>query len=617
MNNKLQNNKSMDLNTVETNITVDSTPCDFITMNLNQSVTGHHTFDISVSFRHEKESVWAITVDEIFRKYLNKSVYIEMKHRQSAETNEFEGIVTDIEVVGIDGDKGTVLLRGGSPTLLLDRDPGMASFVDYTLYNVVAETIEHTGIQVEIDNKIQLERPIPYLARYKETSYAFLSRVLSDFGEWCYYDGKKLVVGNPMNQQEKRVTFDMELLEVHSKVGLRNLNTRYYDYDPTENNYFEEASANISNANLTMKAAKQVADQLYPNPYKLPVGRTVLGETDISNVVRTKQSRAYTQTSEFTARGNSCAIRIGEIATVFLPDLPEVSIKDLGSFRVTQIHHQVDKEGQYQNTFTGITALSETLSDAHIVRPQAFPEPAVVVDNDDPREQGRVKVRFFWQAEDQSTDWMRVQTPDAGSSDVVAANRGFVFIPEIKDQVMVGFQYGDPSRPYVMGSLFHRDNTEGAAADNSVKSITTRSGSVLRFTDLQEENSYKIELRYNEDNGIVLTVNEDEGTLAIQTSKDIYIKAPELIQFEAKNIILMAEEAIQAKAEDKIEIIAENSVHLQATDQMELMGADITAEAENDFSISGSNIVVKADSSLALNGGSKMDVKAGTIKMNQ
>ncbi|MCD8031672.1 MAG: phage baseplate assembly protein V [Bacteroides sp.] len=607
----------MDLNTVETHITVDGKPCDFITMNLDQYVTGHHTFAITVSHRHEKESVWAITVDEIFRQYLNKKVYIGMKHRESGEMNEFEGIVTDIEVAGVDGDKGTVVLRGGSPTLLLDRDPGMASFTEYTLYNVVAETIEHTGIDLEIENKIQLERPIPYLARYKETSYAFLSRVLADFGEWCYYDGRKLVVGNPMNQQEKRVTFDMELLEVRSKAGVRNLNTRYYDYDPTENSYFEEASATISNANLAMKTAKQIADELYPNPYKLPVGRTVLGETDISNVVRTRQNRVYTQTSEFTARCNSCGIRIGEIATVFLPDMPEVSIKDLGSFRVTEIHHQVDKEGQYENTFTGITALTETLPDDHIVAPQAFPEPAIVVDNDDPREQGRVKVRFFWQAEDESTDWVRVQTPDAGSSDVVAANRGFVFIPEIEDQVMVGFQYGDPSRPYVMGSLFHRDNSEGAAASNSVKSITTRSGSVLRFTDLEEENAYKIELRYNEDNGIVLTVNEDEGTLAIQTSKDIYIKAPELIQFEAKNIILLAEETIQAKADDKIEMVAENNLHLESADQMELMGADITAEAQSELGMSGKNITAKADSSLALNGGSKMDVKAGTIKMNQ
>ena len=52
------------------------------------------------------------------------------------------------------------------------------------------------------------------------------------------------------------------------------------------------------------------------------------------------------------------------------------------------------------------------------------------------------------------TSWIRVLTPDAGSSGKVSSNRGFVFIPEKGDQVMIGFHYNDPNRPYVQGSLF-------------------------------------------------------------------------------------------------------------------------------------------------------------------
>ena len=52
---------------------------------------------------------------------------------------------------------------------------------------------------------------------------------------------------------------------------------------------------------------------------------------------------------------------------------------------------------------------------------------------------------------------------------------------------MVGFEQGNPDRPYVTGSLFYKANSEGAATDNSVKSIRTRSGHILEFNDDEGE----------------------------------------------------------------------------------------------------------------------------------
>jgi hypothetical protein len=115
----------------------------------------------------------------------------------------------------------------------------------------------------------------------------------------------------------------------------------------------------------------------------------------------------------------------------------------------------------------------------------------------------------------------------------------------------------------------------------------------------------------------VLTVKEDEGTMVVQTSKDIFVKAPELIQFEAKNIVLLAEEAIQAKSEDKIEMIGQKTVHVESADKMEFMGKTIAGEASDELSLAGKDIKAKADSSMAIDGGGKLDMKAGTIKSNQ
>ena len=38
-------------------------------------------------------------------------------------------------------------------------------------------------------------------------------------------------------------------------------------------------------------------------------------------------------------------------------------------------------------------------------------------------------------------------SPDGGSSDQVKSNRGFVFIPEVGDHVLVGFRHGAPTDP--------------------------------------------------------------------------------------------------------------------------------------------------------------------------
>jgi type VI secretion system secreted protein VgrG len=51
-----------------------------------------------------------------------------------------------------------------------------------------------------------------------------------------------------------------------------------------------------------------------------------------------------------------------------------------------------------------------------------------------------------------------------------------VFIPEIGDQVMLGFRYNDPNRPFVMGSMYNGTTGAGGQEKNHLKSIFTRGG---------------------------------------------------------------------------------------------------------------------------------------------
>ena len=114
---------------------------------------------------------------------------------------------------------------------------------------------------------------------------------------------------------------------------------------------------------------------------------------------------------------------------------------------------------------------------------------ARVVEHNDPKKMGRVKVRYFWQGEN-TTHWARAISPHAGP------DRGFMFMPEVGDEVAVVFEDGDPERPIIIGSLWNGVQQAPRAEfwgseieDNNVKRIITKSGNRVQFIDTPEKES--------------------------------------------------------------------------------------------------------------------------------
>ena len=70
------------------------------------------------------------------------------------------------------------------------------------------------------------------------------------------------------------------------------------------------------------------------------------------------------------------------------------------------------------------------------VLPITQPQIATVISKTDPSGQGRITVLFHWQMYD-TTNFIRMMSPDAGGTDQITQNRGYVAIPEAGDQVMV------------------------------------------------------------------------------------------------------------------------------------------------------------------------------------
>lgn len=150
---------------------------------------------------------------------------------------------------------------------------------------------------------------------------------------------------------------------------------------------------------------------------------------------------------------------------------------------------------------------------------------AIVTNNDDPDERGRVKLAYPWLSDDVESHWARVAMPGAG------ADAGMVWIPQVGDEVVVGFEHGDIRRPYVLGGLWNgRDAAPlGDALFNEGK--VKRSGFVSRkghqFVFFDDDDASGIAL-LSEDGRFKVSLNQTKGQLHIKADGKLVIEAKSL-----------------------------------------------------------------------------------------
>ena len=116
-------------------------------------------------------------------------------------------------------------------------------------------------------------------------------------------------------------------------------------------------------------------------------------------------------------------------------------------------------------------------------------EIALVTNVQDPQKLGRVKVCFPRMSGMPESDWARVVQPAAGPG------RGFYWLPEVNDEVLVAFEMGQPNRPYVLRGLWNAKDKpmkDAYADDNTTRMIQTKSGHQIALYDKDGEEKITI-----------------------------------------------------------------------------------------------------------------------------
>jgi len=413
------------------------------------------------------------------------------------------------------------------------------------------------------------------VCQYNESDFTFIKRLALQYNEWLYYDGIDLVFGRPVHLPDAvKLEFGTSLSSLDIGVKALAKPAKVFSYHSLNDQTIAAETPNKpTDKDQLGHEAFQASLGMYKNParqYALP---RIHYTSEMTRYVRKKQEAATAESHYVMGQSETATLVTGSVVDLkssFLERAGSLMSESLGEFFITEITHTVGEDSYYSNTFKAIPAVVDTLPEPEVEMPIAEPQMARVTRNDDNFGHGRVQVQMNWQTEKMSTDWIRVMAPDGGSSDQVKSNRGFVFIPEVGDHVLVGFRHGDPNRPYVMGSLFNGTTGAGGFAENHLKSIRTRSGHAIELNDSLSSLGITIKDR----KGNYIHINSYEDSIVVNAEKDITFNAGETFTVNAKNMALNIEEnTIESVGGDRISTIG-NKVSLEASEKEEYISKD-------------------------------------------
>lgn len=186
----------------------------------------------------------------------------------------------------------------------------------------------------------------------------------------------------------------------------------------------------------------------------------------------------------------------------------------------------------------------------------------------DPDSEARIRVKIPSISMDGEGCWARVATLDAGN------NRGSFFLPEIDDEVIVGFIDDDPRQPVVLGGLHSSAKAAPltAADDNHEKGFVTRSGMRILFND------DKIVTTVDTPAGNVIVLDDDKGEIQVtdQNGNKIVLSSSGITIESAKDITMKAQGAIKMESQTNLEIKAGAQFKAEGTAGLEVNSSAVT-----------------------------------------
>jgi phage baseplate assembly protein V len=155
---------------------------------------------------------------------------------------------------------------------------------------------------------------------------------------------------------------------------------------------------------------------------------------------------------------------------------------------------------------------------------------AQVVAVADNERQGRVQVKFPWLDDDLTSTWASVVAPFAGK------DRGVFWMPEVGDEVIVGFLHGDFQHAYILGAMWN-GQAASPSPDPRQRMLRSKNGHTIRFVDSTPKRGNKG----------ALIIEDAHGNRVLMTNSVMRITAKTTLEIEAPTILLKGKKGKEGK----------------------------------------------------------------------
>ena len=410
--------------------------------------------------------------------FLGQSVKVQTTDQEGIEHVHFAGFVLDVELTYEVWGSYTAQILCMSNSYKLDLTARKAYYVAQTLEQVANTAAGHVGLSASVNGSSQ--KALNYV-QYGETDFSFINRIVDDYGCWLRPTEAGIDIYSSF-QGGATVQFRGEdgLLDFKIKGTLApaTFNGSHYDHHAMSSNTFEQiggAPRFYSSSARLVSAVQSQSQSLLPSGFA-PQRARVMTLSDYQDVLQKESQRSIGGSITGYGHSRSPQLQAGDTVAI------EGNLDAKGTYGLIQVVHRWEPSG-YINSFICTPWKDYRNPQQPVTRTWNGVVSARVVEHNDPKKMGRLKVQFFWQS-DNSTHWARMVSPHAGP------DRGFMFMPEVGDEVAVAFEDGDPERPVILGSLWNGvqqapryDFRGGDIVGNDVKRVVTKAGNRIHLSD--------------------------------------------------------------------------------------------------------------------------------------
>lgn len=484
--------------------------------------------------------------------------------------------------------------------------------------------------------------PLEYCVQYRETTFAFTSRLMEEYGIWYAFDHAsakhEMLLGDAPTAHKVCPVQDTVRWEPNSGQGwLRDEDTvmnwvrqtmihpgqwSQADFNfKTPRNYLVSVSPSVT------PSMKQY--ELFDYPGRFP--DRGLGDS----LTRTRMEESETGYEIITGNSDVRAFQAG-----FKFTLSEHPVQaQNAAYVLVSVTHEAQQRGfrsneekaeSYENRFQCMPASRKFRPARMTPRPAVKgPQTAIVVGPSGEEiytdEYGRVKVQFHWDRaglfDAHSSCWVRVSQAMAG------AKWGFLSLPRIGQEVIVSFLEGDPDRPLITGRVYNADNMPpytlpGEMTKSTLKTNSSKGGqgfNEMRFEDKKGSE----QLFFHAEKDMDIRVKNDRKEWIGQdrhlvVTRDRFQKVG---RDEHTDTVRDRVEKIGRDLHTKVEgkrstqVTGSNTLKVQG-DMIEVFQANHSEQTTGNIYLKGANVVVEAMTGLTIKvGGNFVTINAAGVQI--